>query len=238
MPIQHITELFALDGRLFVIEVYRNLLGREPDQQGMAYYLGRMAQGYGKTSVIAQVAQSQECRPHEQINGLKQLITEERFARHWFWSIFGRQNRFETMLRILRSHTFAIERIVQLLEFPQGSEPMHDQSISVSGNKIDDDMIENLYICLLGRKPESEHVFSHYKKKDNLMAVIKEIISSEEFFVKFSRSDCSNYSVETGLTEKNREDDPYLKKMNSNIAGINSLQRSPLEAYLNTCGDR
>ena len=36
MRIQHIIELFALEGRDFITEAYRNLLDREPDLQGMA----------------------------------------------------------------------------------------------------------------------------------------------------------------------------------------------------------
>lgn len=99
MPIQHITELFVLDGRDFVTEAYRNLLGREPDAHGVAYYLGRMAQGYGKGAVIAQVARSPECRPVDEIKGLAQLVADERRARHWFWGLFGRRRHLEQTLQ-------------------------------------------------------------------------------------------------------------------------------------------
>jgi hypothetical protein len=76
MPIQHITELFALDGRAFVREAYRTLLSREPDEHGLAYYLGRLSMGYGKAGVIAQLAQCPDCRPHVEINGLKILLAD------------------------------------------------------------------------------------------------------------------------------------------------------------------
>ncbi|WP_080707717.1 DUF4214 domain-containing protein [Acidithiobacillus thiooxidans] len=45
MTIKNIEELFVHDGSAFVTEVYRNLLKREPDEHGLMYYLGRLAQG-------------------------------------------------------------------------------------------------------------------------------------------------------------------------------------------------
>lgn len=107
MPIQHITEIFAFEGRIFITEAYRNLLNREPDNHGMAYYLGRLAQGYGKASVIAQLAQSTESRPWGEIKGLKKLIADERRGQHWFWGWFGHRNRIE---RILQSSLEAVAR--------------------------------------------------------------------------------------------------------------------------------
>jgi len=96
MPIQHIVELFALDGQDFITEAYRNLFGREPDPHGMAYYLGRLAMGYGKASVITDLAQSAESRPHREIIGLHKLIITERRANHWLWG------RFVTSRALLR----------------------------------------------------------------------------------------------------------------------------------------
>ena len=95
MPIQHISELFALDGRAFVTEAYQNLLHREPDAHGLAYYLGRLSMGYGKAGVITQLAKSSECRPHDEIQGLQKLIADEQRAKHWFWGAFRRRNRQE-----------------------------------------------------------------------------------------------------------------------------------------------
>ena len=123
MPIQNITELFALDGRKFVTEAYRNLLNREPDIQGMAYYLGRLAQGHGKDGVIVQLAKSPECKPHDQIEGLKQLIEDRRRAQHWFWGRFTIRNRFENTLQnclfsfdslVEREHEFLTKQMVQV----------------------------------------------------------------------------------------------------------------------------
>ena len=52
MIVKNVVELFALDGTNFVTEVYRNLLMREPDEHGLNYYLGRLAQGYSKNDII------------------------------------------------------------------------------------------------------------------------------------------------------------------------------------------
>lgn len=89
MAIKSITPLLFLDGREFLTECYRILLLREPDKRGIDYYLERLAQGYSKKSVIAQLAKSPECRPHNEIRGLKQLIADEQRAQHWFWRFFN-----------------------------------------------------------------------------------------------------------------------------------------------------
>lgn len=99
MTIKHIMELFVLDGADFVTEAYRNLICREPDEHGLAYYLGRLSLGYGKAAVIVQLAQSPECRLHDEINGLKKFITDERRALHWFWGSLGSRRRVEKTLQ-------------------------------------------------------------------------------------------------------------------------------------------
>ena len=113
MSIQHIYELFALDGQIFITEAYRNLLNREPDEHGMAYYLGRLAVGYSKAHVIAQLAKSQESRPHDEIIGLKKLIKAEKYINHWLWGLFGRWQRQE---RLLREGTQGLARVKQSIE--------------------------------------------------------------------------------------------------------------------------
>lgn len=135
MSIQHITELFALDGREFVTEAYRNLLNREPDVHGMAYYLGRLAQGRGKAAVIAQLAKSPECKPHDEIKGLKRLIKDERHAKHWFWGSFANRNLIgNTQQGII----FWFERLVerervfteQLMQVQSKLSSLHDDAFA------------------------------------------------------------------------------------------------------------
>ena len=44
----------------FVHATYRALLGRDPDSEGLAYYIGRLRTGFGRRSVLAQIALSPE----------------------------------------------------------------------------------------------------------------------------------------------------------------------------------
>jgi hypothetical protein len=104
MRIQHITELFALDGPDFVIEAYRSLLQREPDPHGLAYYLGRLAQGHGKASVIYQLTKSSDCRPHHDIQGLEALIKNEKRSQHWLFRLFKRKQKNEYFLSLVTIH--------------------------------------------------------------------------------------------------------------------------------------
>ena len=117
MPIQNIIELFALEGRDFVADAYRNILNREPDPQGMAYYLGRLAMGCGKASVITDLAQSKEARPRHEIAGLPRLIQSEKRANYWLLGRFGRWRRQETLLR---------EGIQELAKVKKSMDDLHD----------------------------------------------------------------------------------------------------------------
>jgi hypothetical protein len=95
VTIQSIYELFVFDGEEFVTAAYRNLFDREPDEHGFAYYVGRLSLGYGKESIIAQMAKSPECINHHDIKDLNLLINDEKRAQHWLWSLFtrGKQTR-------------------------------------------------------------------------------------------------------------------------------------------------
>ncbi|MFA7496512.1 MAG: DUF4214 domain-containing protein [Acidithiobacillus sp.] len=112
MQVQHVTELFSFEGEDFIAEVFRNLLGREPDAFGLRYYLGRLALGYDKSNVIAQIAKSSECRPHEEFLGLKTLLVEQQRGTHWFW---GRWKRYSRTTRSWQSGFARISAIGQQL---------------------------------------------------------------------------------------------------------------------------
>ena len=99
LPPQHIYELFIFDDREFINVTYRTLLGREPDPNGMNYYLGRLRMGYGKAAIIVQLANSSEARPHGNIKGLANLIKEEQLATHWFFGLFTRRQRIERLMQ-------------------------------------------------------------------------------------------------------------------------------------------
>jgi len=147
MIIHHITELFSRDGREFVIECYRNLLRREPDERGLNYYLGRLAEGHGKASVIAQLALSTECRPHDQINGLKNLIANERRTQHWFFGKFGNRTR---ALNVLNSSLVSLSRIEQQLQSLRGAELLRSAQL-----RLDDVSQSHLHEDMRGEKNEN-----------------------------------------------------------------------------------
>ncbi|MHB1656194.1 MAG: FkbM family methyltransferase [Burkholderiales bacterium] len=109
LPPQHIYELFIFDEREFITVAYRTLLGREPDPNGMNYYLGRLRMGYGKASIIVQLANSSEAVPQCKIKGLSKLIKEEQQANHWFWGLFSRHQRTE---RIIQKNVEEIGRLM------------------------------------------------------------------------------------------------------------------------------
>ena len=209
MPIQNITELFSLDGRAFVTEAYRNLLQREPDPNGMAYYLGRLSMGYGKARVIVQLAKSAECRPHEQIHGLKRLIQEHNNASHWLWGWFGRHTR---MHMALQSSVTALARIEQRVEgvhhaINAQSQKMekqmenlvrqHTESLcdikslmqQTMGNlaaeneqpRLPDETVRQVFREVLGREPENDDIIHHHAKLGTSEALREGLLNSEEF---------------------------------------------------------
>jgi hypothetical protein len=96
--INHISELFIFEERDFITAAYRALLRRDPDPVGMNYYIGRMRMGYGKAAIIVQLATSKEAHPTSQINGLDNLIKEERRATHWFWGLLTHHQRAEKLM--------------------------------------------------------------------------------------------------------------------------------------------
>lgn len=97
--VNNVHELFVYNGEEFIISVYINLLGREPDEHGFAYYLGRLAEGYSKSAIISEIATSVECKPHDTIIGLKKLIADERKAANWFWGMLIRKKRKEKTIQ-------------------------------------------------------------------------------------------------------------------------------------------
>jgi hypothetical protein len=112
-PIQNVVELYSFEGEEFVVLAYRHLLGREPDAHGLAYYLGRLAQGVGKEAIVAQMAQSEEAKPAEQIMGLSALLLQQRRAQSWFWGWLtagGRRERLQRQQIAKMDHLLVAKR--------------------------------------------------------------------------------------------------------------------------------
>jgi FkbM family methyltransferase len=59
-PASTLHELLACHDQQFVICAYQTLFGREPDPEGLAYYLGRLRSGFSKIQMLAQLRLSEE----------------------------------------------------------------------------------------------------------------------------------------------------------------------------------
>ncbi len=205
MPIQHITELFALDGREFIMEAYQNLLKRKPDEHGTAYHLGRLAQGYGKAAVIAQLAQSTECRSWDEIKGLKKFVADERRAQHWFWGLFEQRQRLERKWQMglnelalhnqqwallhdaldKQAHTLGqiarqIEVKTQHIANWQASAGNQEQA-HVEAPRLPSETVRQCFVDILGREPENEEVIKSHARSPSRAALQKNLVHSEEF---------------------------------------------------------
>jgi predicted SAM-dependent methyltransferase len=78
--IQHIDQLLVLQGAVFVNAVYRTLLRRVPEPEGMHYHLNLLRSGRSKFSIIEQIAQSAEAKYH--ITNLAGLGEADAMNRH------------------------------------------------------------------------------------------------------------------------------------------------------------
>lgn len=86
--IKNINELFAFSSEKFIDLAYEIFLCRKPDDNGMRYYLGRLALGYSKIDVLEQIYRSPECCFCGELDGLNALLRMQRRRRHWFWKWF------------------------------------------------------------------------------------------------------------------------------------------------------
>ena len=209
MRIQNITELFSLEGCAFVTEAYRNLFQREPDAAGMAYYIGRLALGYGKPRVIVDLAQSAECCPHEQIHGLKQLIREYKITHHWLWSWFGRHTRTHMALQSSITALASIEQRMAAIHHAFNAhidsqrqqmeslahqhaeslksieslvhQTMGDRVAINEQPRLPTESVRQIFCEVLGREPENDEVIHHHAKMGTSEALREALLNSGEF---------------------------------------------------------
>ena len=67
-------ELFSLHDEAFVDGVYKTVLARTPDFQGMAHYVGRLREGHSRSSVLYELSMSSEGRARNvRLPGLSRL---------------------------------------------------------------------------------------------------------------------------------------------------------------------
>ncbi|MGD9888329.1 MAG: DUF4214 domain-containing protein [Halothiobacillaceae bacterium] len=197
MPIKHITELFSLHGAEFIHAAYAALLQREPDPHGLNYYLGRLAQGYSKASIIAQLAKAPESQPHSRIDGLTKLLKDERKAQHWFWGLFvnrARQARAQSALAypiaittppaIDYSPQFqAISEQLAHLNLTNGR--AHEVNVPIpKASNLSRQTVLDLFSLILGRSPESEETIWHHAELSSPHLLKTVLMASDEFHLR------------------------------------------------------
>ena len=93
--ILHVTELFSLDDVSFIEACYKILLRREVDNSGLRYYMGRLATGHSRESVIYDLARSREYDKSNKLIGLEKIIKRESIRQTWFFRLFLNRRRGE-----------------------------------------------------------------------------------------------------------------------------------------------
>lgn len=79
LSITTLNELLASNGQQFVRSAFQTILGREPDPEGLAYYLTRLRAGYSKMRTVQQLRMSKEGYANEaRLPGLDAAISRYR----------------------------------------------------------------------------------------------------------------------------------------------------------------
>ncbi|BBF64698.1 DUF4214 domain-containing protein [Acidithiobacillus ferridurans] len=212
MLVNNVYELFALNGRAFIMAAYENLLMRDPDEHGLRYYLGRLSVGYSKSDIIVQLSMSTDCRPLDELNGLKKFIADEHRAHHWFWGFFNRRDRVgRSMLSALVQIDNGFARIDQRLESLQDSlkesmgslsslSPIEERLAILQeallaqtrfstqteddGPHLSMEAVRQAFLRVLGREPENEDVYKYHARLASVDTLRGTLLNSEEFRLK------------------------------------------------------
>lgn len=119
MIINNIYELFALNNEDFVDACYEVLLERSPDMHGKRYYLGRLACGFTRESVIYQISKSMEISKIDSIGGLSALLSKEKRKQIFYFLPWNKQNQLEkainSLVFIKNSETSALNNFAKEL---------------------------------------------------------------------------------------------------------------------------
>jgi SAM-dependent methyltransferase len=74
--------LIRLDDRQFIDAIYTTLLRREPDGDGLNFYLGAIHKGTSKLQILREIFFSQECRDNEvELPGLREALAQSEIHR-------------------------------------------------------------------------------------------------------------------------------------------------------------
>ena len=108
-------ELLAQHDQSFIQCAYLTLLGREPDPEGLNYYLSRLRTGYSKIQILAQLSLSNEAKTYAaQLSGLDVAIARYQKSKYpllgwlyrWINSLEGNHPN-ERKLRSIENQLFA-----------------------------------------------------------------------------------------------------------------------------------
>jgi hypothetical protein len=157
----------------FVAQQYRDLLGREADGQGLAYWVGRLAaDGSNRSEIVAAFLGAAEFAPWYQLGRLYQAV----FARipdpggYQYW--FDRYNRRELGL---------LEIAAYFVESPEW--------INRFGLFVDDDrLVDLVYGNLFGRAPDPEgraYWVGELRRGLSRPALVVGFSESREFIVRY-----------------------------------------------------
>lgn len=116
--IEHVDQLLEMHDGAFIQAAYRALLGREPDLEGLRYYLGRLRLGYDKSDLIAQIATSPEARTNgkAELAGVSLILARKRSANRWYKRLFTGDRRAARQINRLESELDRLGRQVTRLE--------------------------------------------------------------------------------------------------------------------------
>ena len=143
-------ELLAYNDQDFVQCAYQSILGREPDSEGMAYYLSRLRTGYSKMRIVAQLRFSNEGRKTAaQLTGLDTAIQHYQKEKlpliGWLFRSFNRSDGnspTERSLRSIENHLSVLDahskqRFDQIEELVTGSNKLILQQAQLIKQEID-----------------------------------------------------------------------------------------------------
>lgn len=91
-----ISDLLELNDISFVWKTYQTVLRREPDREGMKFYLAKVREGFSKESIIADIASSKEGQSlSSDIPDLQDFMDRQRQNKHWLSRWFKTESESE-----------------------------------------------------------------------------------------------------------------------------------------------
>jgi hypothetical protein len=106
LSVTTLDELLACNGQEFVRSAFQTILGREPDSEGLAYYIARLRAGYSKMRTVQQLRLSKEGFANEvRLPGLDAAINRYKRGQYiaigWLFRLFdGTESNHPTQRKL------------------------------------------------------------------------------------------------------------------------------------------